>query len=73
MDYREIENRLERNREMINERAYERKTKAILEANQPRRPSIWPRLGLWLSSLKWRKAAPQPCVPMNAHTPFDLR
>lgn len=71
MDYRDIENRMARNREMIKQRAYERKVKAILEANQPRRPSIWARLGLWLSSMRGRKTAPQPCVPMTPQTRLE--
>ncbi len=62
MDYRDIENRMARNREMIKEREYERMTRAILEANQPQRQPLWTRLVLWLGSLKWRKAEPQPCM-----------
>ncbi len=72
MDYREIENRLARNREMINERAYERKTKAILDANRPQHKPWWTHMLFWLGRLKGRNASPQPYVPMSAHPPFDL-
>lgn len=71
MDYREIENKLARNREMIREREYARMTKAILEANRPQRQSLWSRLGLWLTSLKWRKAAPRPRMPITSQTRLE--
>lgn len=73
MDYRDIENRMARNREMIKEREYERMTKAILEADQPQRQPLWTRLRLWMNSLTWRKAEPQPRLTMNAQPRLERR
>ncbi|MCA0456235.1 MAG: hypothetical protein LCI00_19810 [Chloroflexi bacterium] len=68
MDYREIENRLARNREMLTEREYARMTQAILEATKPCRPSLFARLRAWLGELRRQETQPQPCLPMNPQT-----
>ena len=73
MDYRDIENRMARNREMIKEREYERMTKAILESNKPQLQSLGARLVLWLNSFKWRKAKPQPRMPLSTQTRLERR
>lgn len=73
MDYREIENRLARNREMIKEREYARMTKAILDADKRQRPSVWVRLAAWWGSLKSPKAKPQPREPLTPQTRLELR
>lgn len=60
MDYREIENRLARNREMIKERENERIAQAILAADKPPRSSLYARLWAWLGEFRQRPAQPQP-------------
>ena len=73
MDYREVENRLARNREMLKEREHYRMTQAILDADKPQRISLWMRLAAWLGGSKSRKAEPQPCLPINAQTRLERR
>jgi hypothetical protein len=55
MDYRELENRMERNRDMIRERAYDRLIEAAKEAekaNKPPRKSWFATLRLMFASLR---------------------
>ena len=55
MDYRELENRLERNRELIKQRAYDRiieEAKKAQRADQPPRASLIASLRTFASSLK---------------------
>ena len=72
MDYRELENRMERNRDMIRERAYERLIEAAKEAQKANRP---PRKS-WFAALKsmfaaWRqpKAEPQSQTQIQLKNP----
>lgn len=68
MDYRELENRMERNRDMIKERAYNRlvkEAKKAAKANRPQRPSWFAALRSMLSSLKRHKVEPQPQVQLK--------
>jgi len=46
MDYRELENRMERNRDMIKEREYDR---LIMEAKKAQQQALTP-----LASARWR-------------------
>lgn len=68
MDYRELENRMERNRDMIKERAYNRlvkEAKKAAKANRPQRPSLFAVLRAMVLSLKRRKVEPQPQVQLK--------
>lgn len=60
MDYRELENRMQRNRDLIKERAYGRLVKEAKEANRSQRPSWFASLRTFLQSFKRRKIEPQP-------------
>jgi hypothetical protein len=63
MDYRELENRMERNRDMIKERAYERlvqEAKKAKKINKPQRKSWLSSLGAMLLSLRRAKVEPEP-------------
>jgi len=58
MDYREVANRLERNQDMIKERAYDRLIEAAKQAeraNRPPRRSWFATLRLMLASLSRHK------------------
>jgi hypothetical protein len=67
MDYRELENRFEHNREMIKERAYDRLIEEAKKANQPQvqRTSLLERLRSLFTSIKFRKVKPQPQVELK--------
>jgi hypothetical protein len=55
MDYREIENRMERNRELIKQRAYDRviaEAKKAQQADQPPRASLIASLRAFAQSLR---------------------
>ena len=68
MDYRELENRMERNRDMIKERAYDRlveEAKQADKANRPQRLSWFATLRTMVLSLKRRKVEPQPKVQLK--------
>jgi hypothetical protein len=60
MDYRELENRMQRNRDLIKERAYGRLVKEAKKANKPQRPSRFVFLRAFLLSLRPRKVEPEP-------------
>jgi hypothetical protein len=68
MDYRELENRMERNRELIKQRAYDRLIEEAKKANTPQRANWLAGLRAFLTALMQRKAKPQltvelkPCV-----------
>ncbi len=65
MDYRELENRMERNRALIKERAYDRIIEEAKKANAPKR-TRWLVLGRsFLASLIRRKPQPQPQVQIK--------
>jgi len=68
MDYRELENRMEHNRDMIKERAYSRlvkEAKKAAKANRPQRRSLFAILRSMVLSLKRRKTEPQPKVQLK--------
>ena len=68
MDYRELENRMERNRDMIKERAYNRlvkEAKKAAKANRPQRPSLFATLRTMVLSLKRHKVEPQAQVQLK--------
>jgi hypothetical protein len=68
MDYRELENRMERNRDMIKERAYNRlvkEAKKAAKANRPQRPSLFATLRMMVLSLKRHKVEPQAQVHLK--------
>jgi hypothetical protein len=55
MDYRELENRMERNRELVKQRAYDRiiaEAKKAQQADQPPRATLIASLRAFASSLK---------------------
>lgn len=67
MDYRELENRMERNRELIKERAYDRVIEEAMKANAPQRTN-WLGLGRSFLSMLMRrkpKTEPQPQVQIK--------
>lgn len=68
MDYRELENRMARNQQMIKDRAYERVIEEAMKANQSQMSHV--SLSSWLRSLfaafKGRKVEPQPQVELKA-------
>ena len=62
MDYRELENRMEHNRDMIKERAYERLIEAAKEAeraNRPPRKSLFAVLKSMFAAWRQPKTEPQ--------------
>ena len=65
MDYRELENRMERNRELIKSRAYDRLIEEAKKANPPRRTNWFGGLRAFLTSIMQRKAKPQPTVELK--------
>jgi len=67
MDYRELENRMERNRDMIKERAYERLIEEAKKANHPQgqRTSLLARLWLFFKSIKPAKVEVKPQVELK--------
>ena len=68
MDYRELENRMERNRDMIKERAYERlveEAKKAEKINKPQRPSWFASLHSMLLALRGGKKEEQPHIPLK--------
>ncbi len=65
MDYRELANRMERNRDLIKERAHDRLVEEIIKANKPPHTSWFTSLRIMLLSLGRRKAEPQPQVRFN--------
>lgn len=66
MDYRELENRMERNRELVKERAYDRliqdamEAKKAQQASQPQRASLIASLRAFAQSLRQSKVESQP-------------
>ena len=73
MDYRELENRMERNRDMIKDRAYERlikEAKKAQKANRPPRTSWFASLRALVSSLKGPKVEPQPRLELKPRPQF---
>ena len=55
MDYREIENRMERNRELVKQRAYDRivaEAKKAQQADQPPRATLMASLRAFAQSLR---------------------
>ncbi len=73
MDYREVENRLARNQEMIKERQNDRIIEELKNADKAQRKN---RLaGLW-SAFAWfkgRKPQPQPHVQLKPQRPVEQR
>ena len=67
MDYRELENRMERNRDMIKERAYDRIIEEAKKANQSQvqRTSLLARLRSFFTSIKLRKVEMQSPVELK--------
>jgi len=62
MDYRELENRMERNRDMIKEREYDRlimEAKKAQQANKPSRASLVASLRAFAQSLRQSKVESQ--------------
>lgn len=62
MDYRELENRMEHNRELIKQRAYDRLIEEAKKANAPKRMNWLVRLRAFLTSIMKRNAKPQSTV-----------
>jgi len=55
MDYRELENRLERNQSLIKERAYDRLIQEAKQANKPQRVSWFVSIRLFMASFRRAK------------------
>ena len=75
MDYRELENRLARNRDLIKERAYNRlvkEAKQAAKANRPQRRSWFATLRVMLLALKRGKIEPQPKVQLKPQQQLKL-
>ncbi len=73
MDYRELENRLERNRTLIKERAYDRIIEEAKKANPPKR-TRWLVLGRsLLAALMRRKPKPQTQAPVQIKPQRQLK
>ncbi len=73
MDYRELENRMERNRDMIKDRAYDRliqEAKKAEKANRPPRASWFASLRALFSPLKRPKVEPLPRVELKPRPQF---
>ncbi len=67
MDYRELENRMERNRELIKQRAYDRLIEEAKKANPPKRMH-WLVLGRSFLAMIMRrkpKLEPEPKVQLK--------
>lgn len=67
MDYRELENRMERNRELIKQRAYDRLIEEAKKADAPKRTN-WLALGRSFLAMLMRrkpKSEPQPQVQLK--------
>lgn len=73
MDYREIENRLARNREMIIERQNDRLIEDLKNANKAQRKSKLAGLWALLASFRVRKSQPQPQVQLKPQRQFEQR
>ncbi len=67
MDYRELENRMEYNRALIKQRAYDRLIEEAKKANPPKRMYLFAGLRGFLTSIMQRKAKPQPKVDLKPH------
>ena len=65
MDYRELENRLARNQELIKERQYARLVKEAQQANKPQRVSWFGVFRSIFGVLPRRKPQPQPRLHIN--------
>ena len=65
MDYRELENRMERNRAMLKERAYDRIIEEAKKANPPQGVNWFAGLRALLTSIVQRKAKSQPNVELK--------
>ncbi len=77
MDYREIENRLGRNREMIKQREHDRLVEVIRKANMPQRKlwlvRLWAWFALSFNGYKARKAEIGSCVAVDRRTQLEHR
>jgi hypothetical protein len=73
MDYREIENRLARNQEMIKERQNDRIIEDLKNADKAQRRNRL--VGLWslLASFRVRKPQPQPHVQLKPQRQVEHR
>lgn len=67
MDYRELENRMAHNQDMIKERAYDRLVEEAKKANksQVHRVSVFARLRTFFTSIKPAQVEPQPQVQLK--------
>ena len=65
MDYRELENRIQRNRDLIKERQYERVIEEAMKANQPQRVNLLAGLWAFVTSIMQRKPNPQAKVELK--------
>ena len=71
MDYREVENRLARNRDMLKEREHDRLVKVALNTYEPHRTSRFVALWFWVLSLRVRKPSSQPDVCLQTRQQVD--
>ena len=71
MDYRELENRMQRNQDMIKARAYQRLVKEAKKANKQQRTSWFASLRSLLRSFMRRKVElpPQPIGELKPQQP----
>jgi hypothetical protein len=67
MDYRELENRMARNQDMIKERAYDRLIEEAKKANVPqtKRMSLLARLRSFFTSVKPAQVEPEPQIQIK--------